>query len=73
MTKTREHVFVITSLPPGQAAADKIACYVRGHWGVENRLHWVRDTAYGEDASQIRTGHAAHLMATLRNLAINLH
>ncbi|GAC1458418.1 MAG: ISAs1 family transposase [Pseudarthrobacter sp.] len=71
--KSREHVFVITSLPPGQATAAEIAGYIRGHWGIENRLHWVRDTAYSEDASQIRTGNAAHVMATLRNLAISIH
>ncbi|WP_413542036.1 transposase [Arthrobacter sp. VKM Ac-2550] len=71
--KTREHVFVITSLLPGQATAADIAGYVRGRWGIENRLHWVRDTAYGEDASQIRTGNGAHVMASLRNLAISIH
>ena len=71
--KSREHVFVITSLPPEQATAAEIAGYIRGHWGIENRLHWVRDTAYSEDTSQIRTGNAAHVMATLRNLAISIH
>jgi predicted transposase YbfD/YdcC len=71
--KSREHVFVITSLPPGEATAAEIAAYIRGHWGIENRLHWVRDTAYSEDTSQIRTGNAAHVMATLRNLAISIH
>lgn len=70
---SREHVFVITSLPPEQASPDEIAGYVRGHWGIENRLHWIRDTAYREDASQVRTGNAAHLMAAIRNLAISLH
>lgn len=72
-TKTREHVFVITSLPPGQATAEDLARYIRGHWGIENRIHWVRDVTYGEDASQVRTGNAAHVMATLRNLAISIH
>lgn len=71
--KTREHVFVITSLPPAEASAKEIAAYIRGHWGIENRLHWVRDTAYGEDASQIRAGNSAHVMASLRNLAISIH
>lgn len=70
---TREHVFVITSLPPAQASAAELAGHVRGHWGIENRLHWIRDTAYREDASQVRTGNAAHLMAAIRNLAISLH
>lgn len=71
--KTREHVFAITSLTADEATPEQLAAYVRGHWGIENRLHWVRDVTYGEDHSQIRTGHAAHVMATLRNLAISLH
>ena len=50
-----------------------MADYIRGHWGIENRLHWVRDVTYCEDASQIRTGNAAHVMATTRNLAISVH
>jgi hypothetical protein len=66
-------VFVITSLSPGEATPEQLAAYVRGHWGIENRLHWVRDVIYGENHSQIRTGHAAHVMAILRNLAISLH
>lgn len=72
-TKTREHVFAITSLPPGQASAQDLASYIRGHWGIENRLHWVRDVSYGEDHSQVRTGNGAHVMATIRNLAISIH
>ena len=43
-----------------------------GHWGIDNQLHWVRDVTYGEDRSQIRTGHAPTVMATLRNTAISL-
>lgn len=45
---------------------------MRGHWGIENRLHWVRDVTFGEDHSAVRTGHAATAMATLRNTAISL-
>ncbi len=71
--KTRELVFAITSLPPGQASAENLAGYIRGHWGIENRIHWVRDVTYREDASQVRTGNGAHVMATLRNLAISIH
>lgn len=71
--KTRELVFAITSLPASQASAEDLARYIRGHWGIENRLHWVRDVTYSEDASQVRTGHASHVMATVRNLAISLH
>jgi hypothetical protein len=41
------------------------------HWEIENRLHWVRDVSYGEDASRVRTGTAPRVMASLRNLAIS--
>ena len=63
-----ETVLGITNLtdPPPQ-----IAHYVRDHWGIENRLHWVRDVTYGEDTSRIRTGTAPRVMAGLRNLAIS--
>jgi len=39
--RTREHVFVITSLPADQANPEQLADYIRGHWSIENRLHWV--------------------------------
>ena len=44
----------------------------RRHWDIENRLHWVRDTAWGEDRCRIRTPHLARLFAAFRNAAINL-
>lgn len=42
----------------------------KAHWGIENRLHWVRDVSFDEDRSQVRTGHGPQVMAALRNLAI---
>ncbi len=45
---------------------------VRGHWGVENKLHWVMDVCFREDQSRARTGFAAENLATLRRLALNL-
>jgi len=45
---------------------------VRGHWGIENRLHWVRDVTFDDDRCQVRTGAAPQLMAALRNLVIGL-
>lgn len=45
---------------------------VRGHWTIENRLHWVRDVTFDEDRSRVRTGSGPRVMATLRNLAISL-
>jgi predicted transposase YbfD/YdcC len=68
-----ETVYAITDLPPHQARPDELAGWIRGHWQIENGLHWVRDVTFGEDLSQIRTGAAPQVMATLRNLAISLH
>jgi predicted transposase YbfD/YdcC len=60
----------ITSLTSQRAAPEAIAGHVRGHWGIENKLHYVRDVTFGEDGSRVRTGNAPHVMASLRNLAI---
>ena len=62
----------ITSLGPEQADARRLAAILRGHWGIENRLHWVRDVILGEDASRIRSGRAPQVMAIFRNVAISL-
>lgn len=51
---------------------EKFARAVRGHWGIENSLHWVLDVQCGEDQSRARAGHAAANLATLRRLALNL-
>jgi predicted transposase YbfD/YdcC len=66
---TVEVVYVITS---ADVAPARLAAWVQGHWSVENKLHYVRDVAYAEDASRVRTGHAPRIMATLRNTAISL-
>ena len=62
----------ISSLAPECADATRLAALVRGHWGIENRLHWVRDVLLAEDASRIRTGHAPQVMAVFRNVAVSL-
>lgn len=49
-----------------------LATWIQGHWAVENKLHYIRDVAYAEDASRVRTGHAPQIMATLRNTTISL-
>lgn len=67
-----ETVFGITSLAPHVASSARLLSLSRGHWTIENRLHWVRDVTFDEDRSQIRRGAAAHAMASLRNLAISL-
>jgi hypothetical protein len=63
-------VYAITDLPAWQAPPADLAAWIRGHWSIENRLHYVRDVTYTEDHSQVRTGNAPRAMATLRNLAI---
>jgi predicted transposase YbfD/YdcC len=70
--KTAIAVLGITSLSAREAAPEHLATYVRGHWSIENRLHWVRDVTFREDASQIKTGSRPRIMATLRNLVIGL-
>jgi predicted transposase YbfD/YdcC len=67
-----ETVYAITSLTPAQASPTQLAAALRGHWAIEDRLHWVRDVSYGEDLSQVRTASGPHVMATLRNLAISI-
>jgi len=65
-----ETVYAITSLSVIQARPAELARIARGHWGIEDRLHWVRDVTYDEDRSQVRTGNGPRVMASLRNLAI---
>ena len=67
--KTVERRYYLSSLPLGVATFAKA---VRGHWSVENSLHWVLDVQMSEDDSRARTGHAAENLATLRRLALNL-
>jgi predicted transposase YbfD/YdcC len=71
-TATHEVEFGITSLPPTQAHAQRIAALARGHWSIENRLHWVRDVDFDEDRSRVRTGQAPQVMAAIRNAALAL-
>ncbi|MEU2730612.1 ISAs1 family transposase [Streptomyces griseoviridis] len=66
---TLERNYAVTDLAAEQADAADIAHRVRRHRGIENQLHHVRDTAWTEDASRVRTGTAPRAMASLRNLA----
>ena len=67
-----ETSYAIISLPAAQARPDQLAKWIRGHWKIENQLHWVRDVTFGEDASTARTGTGPHVMAALRNLVISI-
>ncbi|TRO55367.1 ISAs1 family transposase, partial [Streptomyces sp. IB201691-2A2] len=68
--QTRETVYPGTSLDTHQASPADLSGYVRGHWGIENSSHHVRDVVFAEDASTVHTGNAPRAMAALRNLAI---
>jgi predicted transposase YbfD/YdcC len=66
---TVERRYYLTSLKLDVAT---FARAVRGHWSVENKLHWVLDVCFREDQSRAREGYAAENLATLRRLALNL-
>lgn len=70
--KTIEAVYGITSLPPERANARRLLDLTRGHWGIENGLHYKRDVTMGEDASRVRKGVAPQVMAALRNSIIHV-
>lgn len=53
-------------------SAERAAAAVRGHWAIENQLHWVLDVDFGEDMSRLRKGYGATNMAVVRHFAINL-
>ena len=67
-----EVVYLISILPSGRPAPQHLLELSRGHWSIENSLHYVRDVTFAEDRSRIRTGHAPQILAACRNLAITL-
>jgi predicted transposase YbfD/YdcC len=70
--RSREVVYAVTCLDHRCADPGLLAGWLQGHWGIENRVHHVRDITHGEDASRIRTGTGPQLMAALRNTDLNL-
>jgi predicted transposase YbfD/YdcC len=70
LTASIERRYFISSLA-GTDAACMAAC-VRGHWSVENKLHWVLDVSFAEDQARQRKGHAAENFSRLRRIALNL-
>ena len=68
-TNSSEIRFFLCSFPPDAA---RLAEAVRGHWGVENGLHWMLDVVFKEDASQKRTDHAPRNFSLVRKMALNL-
>lgn len=69
---TTETVYAVTSLGWDDVTPARLADIIRGHWSIENRVHYVRDVSFAEDASQVRTGTTPQVMATLRNIAIGV-
>lgn len=69
---SRETCYAVTSLTVTQASPTQLAAIIRGHWGIEDRLHWVRDMDFDEDRSQIRTASGPRIMASLRNLVVTI-
>ena len=67
-----ETSYLISSLPEETTSAAELLQTIRGHWGIENRLHWVRDVTFDEDRSQVRTRSAPQVMAALRNCVIGI-
>jgi predicted transposase YbfD/YdcC len=64
-----EHMFYISSC---LMEAETVAGVVRGHWRIENSLHWVKDAVLKEDACTTRTGNAPQNLALLRSLTVTL-
>jgi predicted transposase YbfD/YdcC len=68
---SKDIIYGIVSLGADQAGPQHLNHYARGHWVVENRLHWTRDVTFHEDDSQLRTGTAPRALASFRNLSLN--
>ena len=68
---TSQRVYGLTSLTPDQLALSALLSRWRGHWAIENRLHWVKDVLLKEDASRVRTGQAPFILAVLRNAVVS--
>lgn len=69
---TTEIAYAITSLSAERASAADLLALNRGHWGIENRLHWVRDVSFGEDACRAKAQHCPQNLAALRNVGLML-
>jgi hypothetical protein len=68
--QTNEVSYAVTSLSAQRASAEDLLRFNRGHWGIENRLHWVRDVTFGEDGCRMRTGDGPQNLAALRNAGL---
>jgi predicted transposase YbfD/YdcC len=71
-TPSIQRRYYITSHDPVTLGAEALLAYVRGHWGVENQLHWPLDVSFREDERRLRKGHGAENFSRLCRLALNL-
>ncbi len=69
---TTEIEYGVLSLRPDQLPLSTVLKRWRGHWAIENQVHWSRDVVMREDASRVRSGHAPQTFAALRNTVISL-
>jgi hypothetical protein len=69
---TVEVIYGITSLTAEGADAQRLLRLTRVHWGIENKLHYVRDVTLGEDGCRVRKGSAPQVLAAVRNAVIPL-
>lgn len=69
---TQQYVYGLTSLTTQQAGTFRLLELIREHWAIENRLHYRRDVALGEDACQVRKGSAPHVLAVLNSFVLAL-
>lgn len=67
-----EVVYGITSLKAEEANARRLLGLTRLHWGIENKVHYIRDVTLGEDACRVRKGSTPQVLAAVRNAVIHL-
>ncbi len=69
---SRSVTYGMTSLARDVGSAAQLEGLWRGHWTIENRVHYVRDVTFGEDAGQAWTGSTPQVLAALRNVVLTL-
>ena len=70
--KRRDVSYAVTSISSGKADATRLLKLSRGHWCIENRLHWVKDVTFDEDRCQVRSGAAPQVLSAIRNTVVGL-
>jgi predicted transposase YbfD/YdcC len=70
--ESTETVYAITSLTAEKAGPDQLLALSRAHWGIENRLHYVRGVTCREDQARTNAGHAPQVLAASRNTVLTM-